>query len=143
MTREQAVEWILPVPRGVDAPSHLPQFASGPSSSQQSAGALAVEKVTRMAAELELHAPADPNTVELSEEQQYVVDLVKQGYNVFFTGSAGVPRFLFYFFIHYFLTRHNSTQARASRSACGRSSVFFVNVERKACLSPPVQALQQ
>ena len=100
MTCEQAMEWISPVLSGVDAPSHPPQLASGPSSSKQSVGALAVEKVTRMVAEMELHASTDPNTMKLSEEQQYVVDLVKQGYNVFFTGSAGVPRFysLFLFF---------------------------------------------
>ena len=101
MTYEQAMEWVLPVSCGVDAPSHLPQLASGPSSSKQSVGALAVEKTTRMVAEMELRAPADPNTVKLSEEQQYVVDLVKQGYNVFFTGSAGVPRFIYFYFYFY------------------------------------------
>ncbi len=143
MKREEAMEWILPALRGADAPSHLPQLTPGPPSSKKSVGALAAEKNACMAAEMERHAPANPNAVKLSDEQQYVVDLVKQGNNVFFTGSAGVPRLLLLLLLLLFLTWHNSTQARASRSACGRSSVFFVKVERKACLSPPVQALQQ
>jgi hypothetical protein len=97
MTREQAMEWILPALCGVDAPSHLPQLSAGPSSSKPYFEASAVEKTTRMAAEMEWHAPADPNAMELSYEQQYVIDLVKQGYNVFFTGSAGVPRLIYLF----------------------------------------------
>jgi len=141
MTREQAMEWILPVLCGVDAAPHLPQLAAGPSSPKQTVGASAVAKTTRMAAEMEWHAAADPNVMKPSDEQQYVVDLVKQGYNVFFTGAAGVPRFISLFF---FWPLRDPTQARASRSVCGRSSVFFVSsMECKACLSPPVQALQR
>lgn len=101
MSREQAMEWILPALYAVDAPSHPPQLTSGPSNSNQSGGAFAVGTMTQMAAEMEGLALADPNAVKLSDEQQYVVDLVKQGFNVFFTGSAGVPRpylfILFYF----------------------------------------------
>jgi hypothetical protein len=97
MSREQAMEWILPALYAVDAPSHPPQPTLGPSSSEQSVGAFAVEKTGHMAAQMGRHAPADPNAMKLSDEQQYVVDLVKQGYNVFFTGSAGVPRSYFIF----------------------------------------------
>lgn len=97
MTREEAMEWILPALCGADALSHLPQLEPGPLTSSKSVGIPAVENTTRMAAEMERDAPADPNAVKLSDEQQYVVDLVKQGNNVFFTGSAGVPR-SFYFF---------------------------------------------
>ena len=95
MSREQAMEWILPALHGVGSPSHLPRLTSGPSSSRQSVGAFSVDKKTHLAAEMEQHALANPNAVKLSDEQQYVVDLVKQGYNVFFTGSAGVPRSYF------------------------------------------------
>ena len=109
MTREEAMKWILPALRGADAPSNLPQLAQGPLSSSSSVGAPAVEQTTCMAAEMERHAPADPNAVKLSDEQQYVVDLVKQGNNVFFTGSAGVPLLFVYFKLLKFLTWHNST----------------------------------
>ena len=80
MTREQAMEWILPALHGGHAPSHLPQLVVGPSSLEKSVGTPA--------------ALAEPNAIKLSDEQQYVVDLVKQGYNVFFTGSAGTSRFI-------------------------------------------------
>lgn len=92
MSHEQAMEWILPALHGVGSPSHLPQLTSDPSKSKQSVGTSAVDKKIHMAAEMEQHALANANAMKLSDEQQYVVDLVKQGYNVFFTGSAGVPR---------------------------------------------------
>jgi len=80
MTREQAMEWILPALHGGHAPSHLPQILAGP---------LSLDNPVGMPA-----ASAEPNAIKLSDEQQYVVDLVKQGYNVFFTGSAGTSHFI-------------------------------------------------
>lgn len=97
MTREQAVEWILPVLHGLDAPSHLSQLVAGPSSSENVVGALVAEATPRMDARMECNASADPDAMKLSDEQQYVLDLVKQGYNVFFTGSAGESRFILFF----------------------------------------------
>jgi len=140
MTREQAMEWILPALYGTDAPSHLPQSVASPLDLNRSVGAPAAENTPRGVAAMGWHAPTDPNSMGLSDEQQYVVDLVTQGYNVFFTGAAGTSYFTSFFFLR---TAPDSTQARASRSACARSSVSFVNTERKMCLSLPVQVLQR
>ena len=84
-------------------------------------------------------APPDRGPVALSDEQQYVINLVTQGYNVFFTGSAGLSYFIWVFS----RTAPDSTQARANRSACGRSSASCVNMARRTCSSPPVRALRR
>ena len=97
MTREQAMEWILPALHATDTPSHLPQSVANLLSPGRSAGTPAAENPPRMLATAKAHASTNPSPIELSDEQQYVIDLVKQGYNVFFTGSAGASHFIWGF----------------------------------------------
>lgn len=94
MTREQAMEWILPALHRTGGPSHLLQSAASPLSPNGSAGTPAAGAIPRMVAPAEWHAPPARGPVALSDEQQYVIDLVAQGYNVFFTGSAGASHFI-------------------------------------------------
>src|SRR5258707_1316844 len=95
MTREQAMEWILTPLHALDASSHLPQPIAGPSNPKSHFDARAAEQNACEAAIMESHGKArDRSAVTLSAEQQYVVDLVKQGCNVFFTGSAGTTHFI-------------------------------------------------
>jgi ATP-dependent DNA helicase PIF1 len=94
MTREQAMEWILPALHGTDVPSCTPPLVAGPSDQRKPSAAETPRRT-------EQHASADRDDMKLSDEQQYVVDLVKQGCNVFFTGSAGASHFIL--FILYFM----------------------------------------